>query len=123
VRLARFRVDERVATGLVEGDEVGDPQDLRLRTWVSGELLQDASTKEMILDCAAQIATLSTACMLEPGDLISTGTPAGVGLVRQPPRFLVPGDTVRIEIEGIGAIENPVIAEPDDTAVIAAPGE
>jgi 2-keto-4-pentenoate hydratase/2-oxohepta-3-ene-1,7-dioic acid hydratase in catechol pathway len=108
---------------VVTPDELGDPQDLRLRTWVSGELLQDASTREMIFDCAAQIETLSTAFTLEPGDLISTGTPAGVGIARTPPRFLVPGDTVRIEIEGIGAIENPVIAEPDDTATIAAPGE
>jgi 2-keto-4-pentenoate hydratase/2-oxohepta-3-ene-1,7-dioic acid hydratase in catechol pathway len=104
---------------VVTPDELGDPHDLRLRTWVSGELLQDASTKEMIFDCADQIATLSTAFTLEPGDLISTGTPAGVGFTRQPPRYLVPGDTVRIEIEGIGVIDNPVIAEPDDTAVIA----
>ena len=62
--------------------------------------------------------TLSTACTLEPGDIIATGTPAGVGIVRQPPRWLVPGDTVRVEIDGIGALENPVIAEPADTAVI-----
>jgi 2-keto-4-pentenoate hydratase/2-oxohepta-3-ene-1,7-dioic acid hydratase in catechol pathway len=97
---------------VVTPDEVDDPHDLRLQTWVSGELMQDASTKEMIFDCYEQIATLSTAFTLEPGDLLSTGTPAGVGAVRQPPRFLRPGDTVRIEIEGIGAIQNPVIAEP-----------
>jgi 2-keto-4-pentenoate hydratase/2-oxohepta-3-ene-1,7-dioic acid hydratase in catechol pathway len=103
---------------VVTADEVPDPQDLRLRTWVNGELLQDASTKEMVFDCAQQIETLSTAFTLEPGDLIATGTPAGVGIVRKPPVFLQPGDTVRVEIEGIGVLENPVIAEPDDTAVI-----
>ena len=56
---------------------------------------------------------------LEPGDIIATGTPAGVGIVRQPPRWLVAGDTVRVEIDGIGALENPIIDEPADTAVIA----
>ena len=101
-------------------DEIADPQDLHIRTWVNGDLLQDASTKEMIFDCAAQIETLSTAFTLEPGDIIATGTPAGVGIVRQPPRFLIPGDVVRVEIDGIGALENPVIAEPDDTPTMGA---
>jgi len=59
---------------------------------------------------------LSTVCTLEPGDIIATGTPAGVGLARNPPRFLKPGDVVRVEIDRIGAIQNPVIAEPADTA-------
>ena len=102
---------------IVSADEVPDPHDLRIRTWVNQDLLQDASTKEMIFDCYDQIATLSTAFTLEPGDLVSTGTPAGVGFARTPPRFLKAGDTVRIEIDGIGAIENPVIDEPADTAV------
>lgn len=106
---------------VVTADEIPDPQDLRIRTWVNEQLLQDASTKEMIFDCAQQIETLSTAFTLEPGDLIATGTPAGVGIVRQPPVFLQPGDTVRIEIDGIGTLENPVIAEPDDTAFIEDP--
>jgi 2-keto-4-pentenoate hydratase/2-oxohepta-3-ene-1,7-dioic acid hydratase in catechol pathway len=103
---------------VVTADEIADPQDLRIRTWVNDALLQDASTKEMIFDCAAQIETLSTAFTLEPGDIIATGTPAGVGIVRKPPVFLQPGDTVRIDIDGIGSLTNPVIAEPDDTAVI-----
>jgi 2-keto-4-pentenoate hydratase/2-oxohepta-3-ene-1,7-dioic acid hydratase in catechol pathway len=103
---------------IVSADEVPDPHDLRIRTWVNDDLLQDASTKEMIFDCYEQIATLSTSFTLEPGDLISTGTPAGVGYVRTPPIFLTAGDTVRVEIEGIGTIENPVIAEPADTAAI-----
>jgi 2-keto-4-pentenoate hydratase/2-oxohepta-3-ene-1,7-dioic acid hydratase in catechol pathway len=102
---------------IVGVDEIPDPQDLRLRTWVNGELLQDASTAGMIFDCAHQIATLSTAFTLEPGDVIATGTPAGVGMLRRPPRWLTPGDTVAVEVEGIGRLENPVIAEPDDTEV------
>jgi 2-keto-4-pentenoate hydratase/2-oxohepta-3-ene-1,7-dioic acid hydratase in catechol pathway len=103
---------------VVTPDEVPNPQDLRIRTWVNDEILQDGSTKEMIFDCAAQIETLSTAFTLEPGDIISTGTPAGVGIARRPPVFLRPGDTVRIEIDGVGVLTNPVIAEPDDTAVL-----
>jgi len=106
---------------VVTPDQVGDPQDLRIRTWVSDELMQDASTKEMIFDCADQLATLSTAFTLEPGDIVSTGTPAGVGFTRTPPRFLRAGDTVRIEIDGIGTLENPVVDEPPDTAFIGTP--
>ena len=108
-----------VGPWIVSADEIPDPQALRIRTIVSGEVLQDAPTSGMIFSVAEQIATLSTSCTLEPGDIIATGTPAGVGIVRQPPRWLVPGDTVRIEIDGIGALENPVIAEPADTAFIA----
>ncbi len=102
---------------IVSADEIPDPQALGLRTWVNGELLQDASTAGMIFDCAQQIATLSTAFTLEPGDVIATGTPAGVGMLRQPPRWLAPGDTVAVEVDGIGRLENPVIAEPEDTEV------
>ncbi|HZR71066.1 MAG TPA: fumarylacetoacetate hydrolase family protein [Burkholderiales bacterium] len=102
---------------LVTADEIADPQDLRIRTWVNGELVQDASTREMIFGVAEQIATLSTAFTLEPGDVISTGTPAGVGIVRKPMLLLKAGDVVRVEVEGVGAIENPVIDEPEDTAI------
>lgn len=100
---------------IVTPDEVGDPQALRIRTLVNGVVMQDASTGEMIFDCAEQIATLSTAFTLEPGDLISTGTPAGVGFVRDPAVFLRSGDVVRIEIDGVGAIENPVVEAPART--------
>jgi 2-keto-4-pentenoate hydratase/2-oxohepta-3-ene-1,7-dioic acid hydratase in catechol pathway len=100
---------------LVTPDEIGDPLALRLRTWVNGELRQDASTKDLIFDPAALIEHLSTAFTLEPGDLISTGTPAGVAVAMKPPRWLVPGDVVRVEVEGVGVIENRVIAEPADT--------
>jgi 2-keto-4-pentenoate hydratase/2-oxohepta-3-ene-1,7-dioic acid hydratase in catechol pathway len=96
---------------IVTADELPDPQVLGLRTLVNGEVLQDGNTKDMIFDVAAQIETLSTAMTLEPGDVISTGTPAGVGIVRTPPVLLKPGDVVRIEIEGIGALENPIVAE------------
>lgn len=97
---------------IVTTDELPDPQTLGLRTTVNGEVLQDGNTKDMIFDIATQIETLSTAMTLEPGDVISTGTPAGVGIVRQPMVLLKPGDVVRIEIDGIGALENPVVAEP-----------
>ena len=98
-------------------DEVGDPQDLQIRTMLNGETMQDSSTSEMIFGCAEQIATLSTAFTLEPGDLVSTGTPAGVGFARTPPVFLRAGDTVRIAIDGVGTIENPVIDELPGTEV------
>jgi 2-keto-4-pentenoate hydratase/2-oxohepta-3-ene-1,7-dioic acid hydratase in catechol pathway len=101
---------------LVTPDETADPLALRLRTWVNGELRQDASTKDLIFDPGALVEHLSAAFTLEPGDLISTGTPAGVAAAMKPPRWLVPGDVVRVEIEGVGAIENRVIAEPEDSA-------
>ena len=103
---------------IVTADELTDPHSLQIRTWVNDDLRQDASTKEMIFDCFQQIETLSTAFTLEPGDLIATGTPAGVGVFRKPPAFLRAGDTVRIEIEGIGTLENPVVDEPAETQVL-----
>jgi 2-keto-4-pentenoate hydratase/2-oxohepta-3-ene-1,7-dioic acid hydratase in catechol pathway len=103
---------------IATADEIRDPHQLRLRTWVNGELRQDSNTKQLIFDCFALVEHLSTAFTLEPGDLISTGTPAGVGMAMKPPRMLQAGDVVRIAIDGIGEIENPVIAEPADTARI-----
>jgi 2-keto-4-pentenoate hydratase/2-oxohepta-3-ene-1,7-dioic acid hydratase in catechol pathway len=100
---------------LVTPDEVGDPHALAIRTWVNGELRQDSNTKHLIHDCWAQIEHLSTAFTLEVGDVISTGTPAGVGGAMQPAKWLVAGDRVRIEVEKIGVLENPVIEEPPDT--------
>jgi 2-keto-4-pentenoate hydratase/2-oxohepta-3-ene-1,7-dioic acid hydratase in catechol pathway len=98
---------------LVTADEITEPHGLGIRTTVNGELLQDGNTKDMLFDIWQQIETLSIACTLEPGDIIATGTPAGIGITRKPPILLKPGDTVRIEIDSIGAIENPVIAEAD----------
>jgi 2-keto-4-pentenoate hydratase/2-oxohepta-3-ene-1,7-dioic acid hydratase in catechol pathway len=94
---------------LVTIDELGDPGALSIRTWVNGELRQDSTTADLIFGCAEMIEYLTTAFPLEPGTVIATGTPAGVGAGFDPPRFLADGDTVRIEIEGIGALENPVV--------------
>lgn len=96
---------------LVTADEIPDVQNLGIRTVIGGEVLQDANTSLMIFSVAHLIADMSRVMTLEPGDVIATGTPAGVGAARTPPRWLVPGDVVRVEIEKIGVLENPVIAE------------
>ena len=101
-----------VGPALVTSDEVGDPHGLRLQTWVNDELRQDSKTDDLIFNCYEMVEHLSTAFTLEPGDVIATGTPAGVGMAMQPPQFLQAGDTVRIEIEGVGVLENPVEDEP-----------
>jgi acylpyruvate hydrolase len=93
---------------LVTPDQIGDPQQLRLRTLLNDEVVQDASTTEMIFPVADIISYLSEFMTLEPGDVILTGTPAGVGLSRTPPRFLRAGDRIAIEVTGIGRLENPV---------------
>lgn len=95
---------------IVTADELPDPHALNLRCFVNGEQRQSNNTGEMIHNLWAQIAYLSTAFTLETGDLIATGTPEGVGAGMEPQRFLTPGDVVRCEIDGIGAIENRVIA-------------
>ncbi len=102
---------------IVTPDEVMDPHQLDLRTWVNGELRQSSNTRFLIHDCYKQVAILSSVFTLEPGDVIFTGTPAGVGAGFTPPKYLSPGDTVRIEIERIGTIENSVIEEPMSTEV------
>jgi 2-keto-4-pentenoate hydratase/2-oxohepta-3-ene-1,7-dioic acid hydratase in catechol pathway len=104
---------------IVTADELGDPHALGIRTYVNDELRQDGNTREMIYDCFAQVAHLSQAFTLEPGDVIATGTPAGIGAVRQPfPEGLLKvGDVVRVEIEGIGELENKVIPEPEGFVV------
>jgi 2-keto-4-pentenoate hydratase/2-oxohepta-3-ene-1,7-dioic acid hydratase in catechol pathway len=102
---------------LTTADEVGDPHGLRLRTWVNGELRQDSSTKQLIFDCFALVEHLSTAFTLEPGDVVATGTPGGVGIAMKPPRLLAVGDVVRVEIDGLGALENEVVPEPETTLV------
>ena len=98
---------------ITTGDEVGDPHGLRVRTWVNSELRQDSSTKNLIFDCFAIVEHLSTAFTLEPGDVVATGTPGGVGIAMKPPKLLSIGDVVRVEIEGLGTLENRVVAEPD----------
>ncbi len=101
---------------IVTADEVGDPHALTLETWVNGERRQHASTRDLIFDCFDQVATLSTVCTLEPGDVVSTGTPGGVGMALG--KFLVAGDVVRITIEHVGTIENTVVDEPASTVVL-----
>lgn len=93
---------------IVTADEIADPHALDLRCYVNGELRQSSNTSNMIANLWAQIAYLTSAFTLEPGDLIATGTPEGVGVGMEPQVFLQPGDVVRCEIDGIGAIENRV---------------
>jgi 2-keto-4-pentenoate hydratase/2-oxohepta-3-ene-1,7-dioic acid hydratase in catechol pathway len=93
---------------ITTADEVPDPQALRLRTWVNDELRQDSSTSDLIFGIDELIAFLRETCTLEPGDLILTGTPSGVGMALDPPRFLASGDVVRIDIESLGTIEHAV---------------
>jgi 2-keto-4-pentenoate hydratase/2-oxohepta-3-ene-1,7-dioic acid hydratase in catechol pathway len=94
---------------LVSRDEI-DLADTRVRCWVNGELRQDANTRALIFDVPTLIETISAGLTLMPGDIIATGTPAGVGIGFDPPKYLRPGDVVRIEIGGIGVLENPVVA-------------
>ena len=96
---------------LVTRDEVPDPQSLAIRLRIGDEVLQDSSTRFMIHKIPEIIAYISSIATLEPGDVITTGTPAGVGFTRTPPRWLRPGETVRIEIDRIGVLENPVVKE------------
>jgi 2-keto-4-pentenoate hydratase/2-oxohepta-3-ene-1,7-dioic acid hydratase in catechol pathway len=107
-----------VGSVMVSSDEIPDPQQLRLRSWRipgsgpdAGEaiLMQDGTTADMIWGVAELIEYISAVITLDPGDLVITGTPSGVGVFRDPPVFLEPGDRVRCEIEGIGTVENPVV--------------
>jgi 2-keto-4-pentenoate hydratase/2-oxohepta-3-ene-1,7-dioic acid hydratase in catechol pathway len=82
--------------------------DLQIRSWVNGELRQDSRTSDLIFGCPELVRFIGETCMLRPGDLILTGTPNGVGMGMDPPRFLESGDIVRIEIERLGAIEHPI---------------
>ncbi|MBA3842599.1 MAG: fumarylacetoacetate hydrolase family protein, partial [Actinobacteria bacterium] len=95
---------------LVPARDVPDPQALPIRAILNGMVMQDSNTSNMIFGVAEVIAFISQAIRLEPGDLIITGTPAGVGAFREPPVWLKPGDEITIEIEGLGSITNPVIA-------------
>lgn len=100
-----------VGPAIVTADEIGDPHRLAIRSYVNGELRQNSNLKHLVFNVWDQIAELSQAMTLEPGDLIFTGTPGGVGIGFTPPKLLKLGDVVRCEIEEIGAIENTVVAE------------
>jgi 2-keto-4-pentenoate hydratase/2-oxohepta-3-ene-1,7-dioic acid hydratase in catechol pathway len=89
-------------------DEAGDPEALRIGSQVNGEVRQDSSTSDLVFGPRALVDWIAQTCTLEPGDIILTGTPQGVGQAMDPPRFLAPGDVVRIEIEGLGAIEHTI---------------
>jgi 2-keto-4-pentenoate hydratase/2-oxohepta-3-ene-1,7-dioic acid hydratase in catechol pathway len=94
---------------LVTADEVPDPERLPIRLRLNGQTMQDSNTQQMIFGVGATLAYLSQVFTLEPGDLVFTGTPPGVGFARQPPVFLKPGDVVEVEIEGVGVLRNPVV--------------
>ncbi len=97
---------------ITTANQIGDPNNLRVRTRVNGELRQDSSTKNMVFNVYEIVHHLSQAMTLEPGDIIATGTPAGVGVFMKPkPRFLSPGDLVEVEIEKIGILSNTVSKE------------
>lgn len=98
---------------IVTADEI-DPDALTIKTWVNDELRQNFNTRHMIFDCYQLIETLSTVCTLQPGDIIATGTGAGVGVKMYPRGYLKAGDRVRIEIDNIGTLSNPVIPEPEN---------
>ncbi len=97
---------------IVTSDEIADPQSLRLECRINGVVKQSSTTAQQIFDLATVIETLSRVMTLEPGDIIATGTPSGVGFARTPPEFLKPGDIVECEIDGIGILRNPVVAQP-----------
>jgi 2-keto-4-pentenoate hydratase/2-oxohepta-3-ene-1,7-dioic acid hydratase in catechol pathway len=95
---------------IVTADEIPDPQALTLRLTVNGAVKQEDTTAHMLFDVAAIIAELSRYLTLEPGDIIATGTPAGVGFARTPPEFLQPGDVMETTVEGIGTLRNHIVA-------------
>jgi 2-keto-4-pentenoate hydratase/2-oxohepta-3-ene-1,7-dioic acid hydratase in catechol pathway len=97
---------------IVTKDEIPDPHTLDISTEIGGEVLQKSNTRELLFGVPALIEYVSTAVTLEPGDVFATGTPAGVGFARRPPRWLKPGEEVTIRISGIGELRNPVTAEP-----------
>ncbi len=99
-----------VGPALVSRDEVSDPQALPIRAILNGETVQESTTANMIFGVADVIAYVTRTITLEPGDLIATGTPAGVGAFRDPPLFMKAGDEITIEIDGIGSLTNPVVA-------------
>ncbi len=107
-----------VGPWLVTSDEIGDPHKLSIKTWVNKDLRQDFNTENMVFDCYYLVEYLSQVMTLEPGDIIATGTSSGVGVKMKPRGYMKPGDEVRIEIEKIGVLKNPIIEEPDSSSFI-----
>ena len=108
---------------MTTADEIPDPSKLTLRTFLNEEKMQESSTSDMIFDVPTLISFLSGSTTLLPGTLILTGTPSGVGEAREPRRFLVPGDEVTVQIEGIGILTNPVVEEIFDEEEAETPKE
>ncbi len=104
---------------IVTADEIGDPHTLDIKTWVNDDKRQDSNTRHLIFDCYYLVHYLSQVMTLAPGDIIATGTSSGVGVKMKPRGYMHDGDTVSIEIEKIGKLSNPVIAEPDSATFIA----
>jgi 2-keto-4-pentenoate hydratase/2-oxohepta-3-ene-1,7-dioic acid hydratase in catechol pathway len=107
-----------VGPWIVTPDEIGDPHNLNIKTWVNEDLRQDFSTKHLVFDCYYLVEYLSQVMTLEPGDIIATGTSSGVGVKMKPRGYMKAGDEVRIEIENIGVLKNHIIEEPDSTKFI-----
>ncbi|WP_421860584.1 fumarylacetoacetate hydrolase family protein [Parvibaculum sp.] len=105
---------------IVTPDEVGDPHALDIKCWVNGELRQNSNTKHLIFNCFDQVAHLTQAFTLDPGDVIFTGTSGGIGAAMKPMQFLKEGDVVRVEVEKLGVIENRVVPEKAETVIEAA---
>ena len=100
-----------IGPAIVTADEIEDPHNLKISLSLNGEVMQDSNTSNLIFGVPRLISYLSSVFTLESGDIIATGTPAGVGFARKPPRWLRPGDECRIEIQGLGELVNPVVAE------------
>lgn len=96
---------------LVTKDEIPNPGALRIRSILNGQVMQDSNTNDLIFGVPFLVYHLTKTVTLEPGDIISTGTPSGVGMARKPPVFMKPGDVIKIEVEGLGILENPCVAE------------
>ena len=95
---------------VVTRDEIADPHNLRIQLRLNGDTMQDSSTNQLVFGVEALVSFLSQWTTLEPGDVIPTGTPPGVGFARKPPVYIQPGDVMEVEIEGLGILKNPVVA-------------
>ena len=100
-----------IGPAIVTADEIEDPHNLDISLTLNGEVMQNSNTRNLIFRIPHLIAHLSSVFTLEPGDIIATGTPAGVGFARKPPRWLRPGDEMVTTIEGLGELHNPIVAE------------
>lgn len=117
-----FRTFTPLGPAIVTKDEIPDPQSIQIRLWVNDELRQDGNTRDMVYDVATIVSFISQVCDLEPGAIIHTGSPAGVGWAMNPPKFLSPGDVVRIEMSTIGVLENPIVAADLDEETLRSAG-